>query len=375
MSAEPEKIPITIITGFLGSGKTTVLNHLLQDDRFADTAVIINEFGDIGLDHLLVETSIEEKELMVMQSGCICCTIRGDLVDTLADLETRCKAGEIPKFSRVLVETTGLADPAPILQTIMSDPLLVDKYRLGGVVATVDAVNGNGTLDQHVEAIKQAAVADRLLLTKTDIADGTQIAALESRLKSLNAGAPLEHVTDGLVAPDSIFGLGLYDARKKSSDVQAWLADVQLSDQDHHQNADEDKHGGHGDHGDHEEHDEHGETGHHHDNVNRHDSNIGAFCLVETEPLPWEGVKAWLNSISSLRGDDLLRIKGILNVAEFDTPVVIHGVQHVFHPPVRLDAWPDVDRTSRIVFITRNIAKGGLEKSLATFCKASVKQT
>jgi G3E family GTPase len=287
-------------------------------------------------------------------------------------LETRCKAGEIPKFSRVLVETTGLADPAPILQTIMSDPLLADKYRLGGVVATVDAVNGNGTLDQHEEAIKQAAVADRLLLTKTDIAEATQIAALETRLKALNAGAPLEHVTDGIVAPDSIFGLGLYDARKKSSDVQTWLADVQLSDQAHHQNGDADKHGdpsGHSGHGD------HGVQGHHHDNVNRHDANIGAFCLVETEPLPWEGVKAWLNSISSLRGDDLLRIKGILNVAEFDTPVVIHGVQHVFHPPVRLDAWPDGDHTTRIVFITRNIAKSGLEKSLATFCKASEKQT
>ena len=215
MSAEPEKKPITIITGFLGSGKTTVLNQLLQDKKFSDTAVIINEFGEIGIDHLLVETSFEEDEIVVMQSGCICCTIRGDLVDTLADLETRTGAGDLPFFNRVLVETTGLADPAPILQTIMSDPLLVGKYRLGGVVATVDAVNGTNTLDQHQEAVKQAAVADRLFVTKTDIADPGQTTELEARLGDLNPGAPLEKIIDGKVSPDNIFGLGLYVSGKR----------------------------------------------------------------------------------------------------------------------------------------------------------------
>lgn len=345
-----DKKPITIITGFLGSGKTTVLNHLLGDERFADTAVIINEFGEIGIDHLLVETSFEEDELMVMQSGCICCTIRGDLVDTLADLETRTKAGDLPSFSRVLVETTGLADPAPILQTVMSDPLLVDKYRLGGVVATVDAVNGEATLDAHIEAVKQAAVADRLLITKTDIAEDAAVAALETRLRDLNPRAPLEVIVDGAVAPEDVFGLGLYDLSGKTDDVRAWLADAELEIHDH----------GHH---------------HHHDaadeDVNRHDAEISAFCLTEDEPLPWNGVKAWLESIGSLRGEDLLRVKGIVNVAEYDTPVILHGVQHVFHPPVRLEAWPDEDHSTRIVFITRNIPRAGLEKSLATFCQAA----
>lgn len=351
MSAEPEKKPITIITGFLGSGKTTVLNQLLQDKKFSDTAVIINEFGEIGIDHLLVETSFEEDEIVVMQSGCICCTIRGDLVDTLADLETRTGAGDLPFFNRVLVETTGLADPAPILQTIMSDPLLVGKYRLGGVVATVDAVNGTNTLDQHQEAVKQAAVADRLFVTKTDIADPGQTTELEARLGDLNPGAPLEKIIDGKVSPDNIFGLGLYDVRQKTDDVRAWLADIEVDTHIHHHAEDTQ------------------------DDVNRHDSNIAAFCIVAEESLPWAGVRAWLESIGSLRGEDLLRVKGILNVTEFDTPMIIHGVQHVFHPPVRLDVWPDDDHTTRIVFITKNIPKAGLEKSLASFCQAAGKNS
>jgi G3E family GTPase len=351
MSVEPQKKPITIITGFLGSGKTTVLNQLLQDKKFSDTAVIINEFGEIGIDHLLVETSFEEDEIVVMQSGCICCTIRGDLVDTLADLETRTRAGDLPYFSRVLVETTGLADPAPILQTIMSDPLLVGKYRLGGVVATVDAVNGAGTLDQHQEAVKQAAVADRLFVTKTDIADPGQTTELEARLEDLNPGAPLEKIIDGKVSPDNIFGLGLYDVRQKTDDVRAWLADTEVDTHSHHHAEDTQ------------------------DDVNRHDSDIAAFCIVADEPLPWAGIRAWLESIGSLRGEDLLRVKGILNVAEFDTPVIIHGVQHVFHPPIRLDIWPDDDHTTRIVFITKNIPKAGLEKSLASFCQAAGKNS
>ncbi|MDC1050455.1 GTP-binding protein [bacterium] len=351
MSVEPQKKPITIITGFLGSGKTTVLNQLLQDKKFSDTAVIINEFGEIGIDHLLVETSFEEDEIVVMQSGCICCTIRGDLVDTLADLETRTRAGDLPYFNRVLVETTGLADPAPILQTIMSDPLLVGKYRLGGVVATVDAVNGAGTLDQHQEAVKQAAVADRLFVTKTDIADPGQTTELEARLEDLNPGAPLEKIIDGKVSPDNIFGLGLYDVRQKTDDVRAWLADTEVDTHSHHHAEDTQ------------------------DDVNRHDSDIAAFCIVADEPLPWAGIRAWLESIGSLRGEDLLRVKGILNVAEFDTPVIIHGVQHVFHPPIRLDIWPDDDHTTRIVFITKNIPKAGLEKSLASFCQAAGKNS
>ncbi len=342
------KKPITIITGFLGSGKTSVLNHLLSDEHFADTAVIINEFGEVGIDHLLVDTSFEEDEIVVMQSGCICCTIRGDLVDTLADLEARNKNGDLPSFSRVLVETTGLADPAPILQTVMSDPLLVDKYCLGGVVATVDAVNGSGTFERYSEAVKQAAVSDRLLLTKTDITDNKTVTNMEKHLALLNPNAPVEHVVNGLVSPKSIFGLGLYNLGGKTDSVTKWLSEAHgiIHKHDHHNHGhlnDDDK-------------------------LNRHTSDILTFCLTRAEPLPWEGVKAWLESIVSLCGENLLRVKGVINIVEYDTPVVIHGVQHVFHPPIRLNAWPDKDHSTRIVFITRNISEEGLEKSLTTFC-------
>ena len=342
------KKPITIITGFLGSGKTSVLNHLLSDENFADTAVIINEFGEVGIDHLLVDTSFEEDEIVVMQSGCICCTIRGDLVDTLADLEARNKNGDLPPFKRVLVETTGLADPAPILQTVMSDPLLVDKYCLGGVVATVDAVNGRGTFETYPEAIKQAAVSDRLLLTKTDITDNKTVANMEKHLVLLNPNAPVEHVVNGSVSPERIFGLGLYDVGGKTESVTEWLSEANeiIHEHEHpnHSQSNEDQ------------------------KLNRHTSDIITFCLTRSEPLPWEGVKAWLESIVSLCGENLLRVKGVINIAEYDAPVVIHGVQHVFHPPIRLNAWPDKDHSTRIVFITRNISEKGLEKSLTTFC-------
>ncbi|MBC26951.1 MAG: GTP-binding protein [Rhodospirillaceae bacterium] len=342
------KKPITIITGFLGSGKTSVLNHLLSDENFADTAVIINEFGEVGIDHLLVDTSFEEDEIVVMQSGCICCTIRGDLVDTLADLEARNKNGDLPPFKRVLVETTGLADPAPILQTVMSDPLLVDKYCLGGVVATVDAVNGRGTFETYPEAIKQAAVSDRLLLTKTDITDNKTVANMEKHLVLLNPNAPVEHVVNGSVSPERIFGLGLYDVGGKTESVTEWLSEANeiIHEHEHHNHSqsNEDQ------------------------KLNRHTSDIITFCLTRSEPLPWEGVKAWLESIVSLCGENLLRVKGVINIAEYDAPVVIHGVQHVFHPPIRLNAWPDKDHSTRIVFITRNISEKGLEKSLTTFC-------
>ena len=216
-------IPVTVLTGFLGSGKTTVLNHILKQPGMAETAVIVNEFGEIGIDHLLVESATDD--IVLLNSGCLCCTVRGDIADTLLDLFVGRANGKVPHFRRVVIETTGLADPAPILHTLISDPLVAGRYSLDGVVTTVDAVNGAGTLDRQPEAVKQAAVADRLLLTKTDLAEPDAAAALKARLAALNPSAPLLPVAQGEVDPAVLFNLGFYDPQTKSIDVRRWLRD------------------------------------------------------------------------------------------------------------------------------------------------------
>jgi G3E family GTPase len=325
-------IPATLVTGFLGSGKTTLLNRLLAHPAMGDTAVIVNEFGEIGLDHLLIETAFEDAVLM--KSGCICCTIRGDLVDTLASLFERRGRGEITRYRRVAIETTGLADPAPILHLLMSESSVTRHHRLDGVITTVDAVNGSGQLDEHYEAAKQAALADRLVLTKTDIAPPGSVATLAARLRALNAAAPILPVVAGQVAPETLFA----HAAAAGPEIDGWLRTSQ----------------GH-DHCDGEEHS--------HDHDGRH--GIATFCLVHDRPVPWPALKSWLEALTSLRGADFLRMKGIVNVAGRDGPVVIHGVQHVFHPPRQLARWPDEDRRTRVVFITRNIAAAALEASFA----------
>jgi G3E family GTPase len=339
-----ERIPVTVLTGFLGSGKTTVLNHVLKHPGMDRTAVIINEFGEIGLDHLLVETATED--VVLMSSGCLCCTVRGDIADTLTDLFVKRAKGRIPEFRRVVIETTGLADPAPVLHALMSDPIVAERYMLDGVVATVDAVNGAATLDNHHEAVKQAAIADRLLLTKSDLADAEAIAALTRRLATLNPTASPLLVTRGEVDPEVLFDLGLFDPEKKSVEVQRWLNDEALANEH-----------------DHDDHD------HRHAlDVNRHDDRIRAFCIVRDKPISWNALSGWLDSLASMRGDDLLRVKAIVAIADRpDQPVVLHGVQHLFHPPVLLPAWPSDDHRTRIVFITRDLPQDVIEKSLAAF--------
>ena len=336
---EVDSLPVSVITGFLGSGKTTLLNRLIQHPGMDRTAVVINEFGEIGIDNMLVE-SVED-DVVLMSSGCLCCTIRGELVDTLKSLFTRRVKQEIPDFDRLVIETTGLADPAPILHTLMADPFLMVRYRLDGVIATVDAVLALDTMEKHMEAVKQAAVADRIVISKTDLADADAITTLEGRLRGLNPAADIHRVVSGDIDPAQLFNAGLYDPESKTLDVQRWLrAEAYEKDVAHDQ-----------------------AHGHGHD-VNRHDAQIQAYCVYLEERLPWDQIASWLELLSTYRGDDILRIKGMLNVAESEMPIVVHGVQHMFHPPVQLDAWPDDDHRSRIVLITRGLGRDVVENML-----------
>lgn len=355
----PEPIPVTLLTGFLGAGKTTLLNRLLKHPDLSDTAVLVNEFGEIGLDHLLVEKL--DDDAVLLNAGCLCCTIRGDLVRALRDLAVRVEQGRTVR--RVVVETTGLADPAPILQTLMADPMVLYRFRLDGVVTLVDAATGMATLDAQIEAVKQAAVADRLVLTKTDLATPEGVSALWARLRALNPGAPLLQALHGDIAPEALLDCGLYDATRKNPEVtrwldaEAWAAGATVPAQHAHGHSHAHGHG----------HDQ----AHHHD-PNRHDSRIHAFCLTFEEPLPWDGLSAWLEVLTMTRGESVLRIKGILNLEGEDRPVAIHGVQHLFHPPAKLAAWPEGDdRRSRLVFILRDLDRAVVENGLRAFADAA----
>ena len=350
----PDQIPVTVVTGFLGSGKTTLLNRLLKDPALKDTAVIVNEFGEVGIDHLLVEQSADG--VIELSDGCLCCTVRSDLVLTLADLVDRVQSGRIASLRRIVIETTGLADPAPVLQAVIGHPALQWMLRLDGVVTTVDAVNGMRTLDNHVEAVKQAAVAERIVLTKTDLAGPDAVPALTARLAGLN---PHAAILDGQAEPSvaALMECGAWNPETKSADVRKWLAaetDGGHSHAHHH-----DHHHEGGDHGGHH---------HHHHDVNRHDARIRSFSIIHDRPVDKLAVAMFMDLLASAHGEKLLRMKGIVELKDDpERPLVIHGVQSVMHPPVRLDAWPEGPRGTRIVLITQDLGEDFVRRMFAAF--------
>jgi G3E family GTPase len=320
--------PIHVVTGFLGTGKSTLVNALLRRPELADTAVIVNEFGDVGIDHHLIRSAIDRTVLL--ESGCLCCTLRGDLIDTLGYLQGQVDAGVIPAFARVILETTGLADPAPILRTLIADQRLVRSFGLGNVLAVVDAKTGPASLEEFAEAREQVAVADAILLTKADLVSPVDAHAMEERVRHLNPRAPISWVEHGAIAPERILAARSVFAPELGAPAAT------------------------------------------HEVPHTHTPGLVSAAVTLERPLPWAALGAWLASLTSLRGRDILRIKGLVNLEGCVGPVVIQGVQHSFHPPVRLPAWPDDDRRTRIALVTRGIPAAALQRSLEVFVQDSV---
>ncbi|QND22327.1 GTP-binding protein [Rhizobium leguminosarum bv. viciae] len=352
MSALNDRIPVTILTGFLGAGKSTLLNRILKDPVMKDAAVIINEFGDVGIDHLLVESSGDS--IIELSDGCLCCTVRGELVDTLANLMDAVQTGRVKPVKRVVIETTGLADPSPVMQAIMGNPVIATNFELDGVVTVVDAVNGLQTLDNHEEARKQAAVADRLIVSKKSMAEATD--GLEKRLRALNPRATMMDADSAEAGSAAVLVNGLYDPATKIADVGRWLQDEDAHEAHHDHDHGRDGHHNHG-------HDHDGHHHHHHahadqdpHDVNRHDASIRSFSIIEEKPIDPMALEMFIDLLRSAHGEKLLRMKAIVSVSDRpDRPLVLHGVQSIFHPPVRLPARPGEDRRTRMVLITRDL--------------------
>jgi len=363
MADAPALTPVNLITGFLGSGKTTLLQRLLRDPALADTAVLINEFGEVGLDHHLLERI--DDTMVLLKSGCLCCTIRGELSSAMRDLHSRREGGLVPFFRRLVIESTGLADPFPILSTVHADPVLKHHFRLGNVIATVDAVNGETQLARQKESARQVAVADRLVVTKTDLADERTVERLISHIRQLSPSAPLRRAPHDPLDVGMLLSHDMFELAGKSEAAQRWFADEIAGERERHDHgplAEDRVHGGHSHFHDHD-------GGAHGNDPNRH-GDIHAFSLVFDQPLDWTVFGIWLTMLLNRHGTAVLRVKGILNVAGSSAPVAVHGVQHLVHPPVHMTAWPTDDRRSRLVFIVDDLDRALIERSLSVFLNA-----
>lgn len=321
--------PVTVLTGFLGSGKTTLLNALLKDPRYSDTAIIVNELGEVSIDHALIRESSEE--IVTLAGGCICCRAAGDIVRTLRELYDLRFMKEVAEFRRVVIETSGLADPAPLLATLVEMPVTAARYSLSGVVTTVDAELGMATLDAHPESVKQAAVADRIVLTKIDRAPKEAVAALRARLAALAPGARVVEAVQGHVDAALLFDTGLHRVDSPSPDARGWLnAGAYAS----------------------------------HAAPSIHDPRISSFVWRHAQPVAWDEMASALDTLYDLMGERILRMKGLVNVEGEPGPRAIHAVQHALYPPARLPAWPDEDHTTRMVFIGRDLEETAVARIL-----------
>ncbi len=331
MPSFPKNIGITVLTGFLGSGKTTILTSLIKQKQLANAAIIINEFGEVGLDHDLIETT--DENVIELQNGCICCTIQIDLKKTLLNLLIKMKKGDISPFNHVIIETTGLADPVPIIHTLMTSLDIQKTYSIDGVITVVDSINGVSTYNAYEEAVKQTAFADRIILSKTDIADKETVNFLSKRINAINPKVTILKSDKNYTQVSKLLGLNDYNPKNKDWNVREWLEIENKKSSNHLHN-------------------------HYHEHdVNRHGDDIETFAMVTTKPVSMTSVNFFLELLMCQMGEKILRIKGILNVKGHNCPAVIHGVQHIFHPLRWLEKWPSDNKQSRLVFITKNLKK------------------
>ncbi|HAG76093.1 MAG TPA: GTP-binding protein [Thauera sp.] len=348
-ASHDHRIPVTILTGFLGAGKTTLLNHLLKQPQMAGAAVLINEFGEVGVDHHLVEQV--DESVVLLDSGCICCSVQGDLVKALKGIFMRALRKEIPPVTRVLIETTGLADPVPVVHTVMEEPFIAERYRCDGVITAVDATHAITQLGDNREAVRQVAMADRLLITKCDLADTATLAEVAARIATLNPGAQQVEISHGSIDPNVVFGCGLYDPGAKSPDVAAWLGEERVRHQQARKAALAAPLAWR----------KSGQPIVAPTAPARHDANVTSYVLTFPEPLNWFAFSDALGLLLQVYGERVLRIKGLLNVAGDPLPRIVQCVQHSIYQPTSLPAWPDQppydDRKSRLVFIVRELPR------------------